>query len=315
MDIDKILEKINNYPETDLEKSIKLFLIKESDSCSDVVLYTPEVSSSVQLDLLEFFTRYFKRSEKMKKKEQVKYDMVMPRIQNQYLISKSSDFEGIEKFIKKFEVDTFLKDIKGIEEQDFFAYAIKVTFLDSSYFCYVGEFTSISKVSKMSIVGNLKDNKLTRVSKNDTFGFNKKISLVIFDKEILINDIRLFEKCCNMEKEFIDKSKKVIKEINSYGVINNIDKLEITCQDDPRIARRLTKMNADPERVKAFFTNVNKVNKVLKSKKFANKFKGISYKNGKLEYDDKYRQQFVTLIADAAYKSIVGGQERIDNSL
>lgn len=314
MDINSLYKEVKNTEKNDLEKSIELFLVKKADNGSGVVLYTPEVNSDVQLDLLEFFISFFHRSE-VRDKAQEEYDVVVTKTNKQYLTSSSEDFDGIALFIDKINNSDFLDDTEGISESEFIAYGIKVTFLDDSYFCYMGEFTSISKVSKMTLLGNLSNNQLKKVSKNNVFGFNPKMALMIYGNEILINNVKMFETCCNMEKEFIKKSKEVINEINRYGVINNIDQLVLTCNDDPRIARRLTKMHSDPERVKAFFSNVKKVNKVLNSEKFKDKFDGIKYRNGKLDYDPKYRQQFITLIADAAYKSVVGGQERIDNSL
>lgn len=314
MDINSIYRGVKNTEKKDLEKSIELFLIKKADNGSGVVLYTPEVKGNVQLDLLEFFNKFFHRSE-ARNKEQEEYDVVVTKTNKQYLTSRSSDFDGIKIFIDKIKNNDFLDDTEGISESEFIAYGIKVMFLDDSYFCYIGEFTSISKVTKMGLIGNLTNNQLKRLNKKNVFGFNPKMSLMIYEDEILISNVRMFEICCDMKKEFIKKSKEVINKINEYGVINNIDQLDITCDGDSRIARRLTKMYSDPERVEAFFSNVDKVDEVLNSKKFKDKFEGIEYRNGKLEYDPKYRQQFITLIADAAYRSVVGGQERIDKSL
>ncbi|WP_301406218.1 Kiwa anti-phage protein KwaB-like domain-containing protein, partial [Enterococcus entomosocium] len=150
---------------------------------------------------------------------------------------------------------------------------------------------------------------------NDTFGFSKNIAMVIYDDEVLIKHLPIFEKCCQMETEFKKNSAEVLNSIASFKFIDNIEELLHTAEKDTRIARRLTKMNSDPDRVKAFFTNKDRVKLVLKDPEFNDKFKGIEYNGSTLVYDSKLRQQFITLISDASYESIVGGQKRIDNSL
>lgn len=98
-------------------------------------------------------------------------------------------------------------------------------------------------------------------------------------------------------------------------MIDGIVDFKNITEEDARIARRLTKMNKDPERVKGFFSNIENVSRVLKDPSFKQQFEGIEFNAGKLQFSSDKRQQFVTLIADAAYESIVGKQKRIDHSL
>ncbi|EGO8938097.1 DUF4868 domain-containing protein, partial [Enterococcus faecalis] len=229
--------------------------------------------------------------------------------------SEKDDYDGIKNFIDLFDDVKPADTIKGIDVEEFIAYSVHVKTPEGLEFIFVGEFSKLSKVSKMKIVGNLKDNKFKKLDTSDTFGFSKNIAMVIYDDEILINHIPLFEKCCQMETEFKKNSAEVLKSIESFNFIDNISDLLDTAEKDTRIARRLTKMNSDPERVKAFFTNKKRVKLVLEDPEFKDKFEGIDYNGETIKYDKKLRQQFVTLISDAAYQSIVGGQKRIDHSL
>jgi hypothetical protein len=305
MDIEQLYKDVRAVSELDEKKfegSVEFFLLTEKQK-DGVQIFTPDVSNDVQRDLLAFFINYFQNAQ-IRNREQIPYDVVMSR-------PEKKNFFVCETF----EEDKHYSSTEGKNVTNFIAYALKIYLTNDEHVCFVGAFTSLSQIKKTKFVGNLKDKKLTKVESDNMFGLSPTMALLMYNKEVIINNIPIFEKCCELSTEFKKNASDVIDIINEYGVLKGIDEFRATAQDDERIARRLTKMNQDPERVKSFFSNISSVKKVLKDESFKERFEGIEFINGKLEYKADKRQQFVTLIADAAYESIVGRQKRIDHSL
>ncbi|EGP5272437.1 Kiwa anti-phage protein KwaB-like domain-containing protein [Enterococcus faecium] len=315
MDINALYQSLKETSSELLFGNIKFYLIKERNNNDGVILCNLEIERDAQEDLLSIFNVFFQNT-RTRNREQLEYDVVMDHTgKKSFLTTSINEYTGIKSFIQMFQDDNPADTIKDVSTDKFIAYAVEVTIPNGLNFIFVGEFSKLSKISRMKLVGNLQNNKFRKLDTHDTFGFSKNIAMVVYNDEVLINHITLFEKCCQMETEFKKKSAAVLKEIEGYGFIDNIEELIKTSERDSRIARRLTKMNSDPQRVEAFFTNKHKVREVLTDPEFKDKFEGIEYNGKVLKYDSKLRQQFITLISDAAYKSIVGGQKRIDNSL
>lgn len=317
MDIEQLYKDVRAVSELDEKKfegSVEFFLLTEKQK-DGVQIFTPDVSNDVQRDLLAFFINYFQNAQ-IRNREQIPYDVVMSRPEKKnFFVCETSKYDGVSKFYEKFEEDKHYSSTEGKNVTNFIAYALKIYLTNDKHVCFVGAFTSLSQIKKTKFVGNLKDKKLTKVESDNMFGLSPTMALLMHNKEVIINNIPIFEKCCELSTEFKKNASDVIDIINEYGVLKGIDEFRATAQDDERIARRLTKMNQDPERVKSFFSNISSVKKVLKDESFKERFEGIEFINGKLEYKADKRQQFVTLIADAAYESIVGRQKRIDHSL
>lgn len=317
LDINQLYKEVKLISELDdnsFEGSVEFFLLTEKKK-DGVQIFTPDVNNDVQRDLLSFFLVYFQNAQ-IRNRKQISYDVVMTRAEkNSFFICETSKYDGVNNFYDKFDKQKHYSSTKDKNITNFIAYALKIYISDDDYVCFIGAFTSLSRIKKAKFVGNLKDEKLTKVNSEYMFGLNPTMALLMYDNEVIINNIPIFEKCCEMDTEFKKNASEVIDTIDKYGVINGIEEFKNTVQDDERIARRLTKMNQDPERVKSFFSNIRSVRKVLNDKSFKERFDGIKFVNGKLEYKPEKRQQFVTLIADAAYESIVGKQKRIDHSL
>lgn len=317
MDINQLykdVKKVSELDEKEFEGSVEFFLFTDK-KIDGVQVYSPNVKNDIQRELLGFFLNYFKNSQ-IRDRAQIPYDVVISRPEKtDFLLCESSKYEGVTNFYNQFSGKNHFSSTKGKSVTSFTAYALKIFISENDYLCYVGPFTSLSKVSKTKFIGNLTNEKLTKVNSDHMFGLSPSMAMVMYNEEILINNIPIFEKCCEMSTEFKKNASNVIDTIDEYGVITHIDEFRSTANDDSRIARRLTKMNQDPERVKGFFSNIKNVKKVLSDPSFRERFEGIEFVNGKLEYRSEKRQQFVTLIADAAYESIVGGQKRIDHSL
>ncbi|EFU14964.1 Kiwa anti-phage protein KwaB-like domain-containing protein [Enterococcus faecalis] len=317
MDIGQLYKDVQTVSELDdknFEGSVEFFLLTEKQK-DGVQIFAPDVSNDVQRDLLTFFTKYFQNAQ-IRNREQIPYDVVMSRPEKKnFFVCETSKYDGVNKFYKKFEEEEHYSSTEGKNVTNFIAYALKIYLTNNEHVCFIGAFTSLSQINKTKFVGNLKDKKLTKVKSDNMFGLSPTMALLMYNNEVVINNIPIFEKCCELSTEFKKNASDVIDTINEYGVIKGIDEFRTTAQDDERIARRLTKMNQDPERVKSFFSNIKSVKKVLKDESFKDRFEGIEFINGKLEYKADKRQQFVTLIADAAYESIVGKQKRIDHSL
>ncbi|MDT2758490.1 Kiwa anti-phage protein KwaB-like domain-containing protein [Enterococcus xiangfangensis] len=317
MDINQLfkdVKKVSESNDKDFEGAVEFFLLTEKKK-DGVQVYSPDVKNSVQRELLDFFIEYFKFSQ-VRDRKQVPYDVVMVRPEKtNFFICESSKYKGVEFFYNQFYNKNHFSSTKGKDLKNFIAYALKIYVSEDEHLCFIGPFTSLSQVKKTKFIGNLNDKELTKVNSEHMFGLSPSMAMLMYDNEVLFNNIPIFEKCCEMSTEFTKNASEIIDTIDKYNVIKGIQDFKATVQEDERIARRLTKMNQDPERVKGFFSNIENVKKVLDDPSFKERFNGIKFEAGKLEYTSEKRQQFVTLIADAAYESIVGRQKRIDHSL
>lgn len=317
MNINQIYKDVRNVAkmkDNDFEGSVEFFLLTEKKN-DGVQIFSPDVKNNVQRELIDFFLQYFKYSQ-VRERTQDPYDVVMTRTDKKiFFICDKSKYDGVASFYDQFSAKQHFSSTSNKSVKDFIAYVLKIYISEDDYVCFVGPFVSLSQMSKTKFVGNLNDTELKRVDSNNMFGLSSSVAMLLYDNEVLINNIPIFEKCCEMDTEFKKNASEVIDNIAKYGVIDGIVDFKNITEEDARIARRLTKMNKDPERVKGFFSNIENVSRVLKDPSFKQQFEGIEFNAGKLQFSSDKRQQFVTLIADAAYESIVGKQKRIDHSL
>lgn len=316
MDINGIYENLRNMNDDTIGKSVKFFLIKESDTDKKTkVVYSVDMESDVQKNLYNIVINFF-RDKRKREREQKDYDIVMQHshFKGYYLLG-ADKYESVKNFTALLEKREKISSIKGYEITDFFAYAISITINNQEKVYFIGEISALSKLSKTKVLGNLKDNKLKSVKEDNLLGFSSNMGMFIYKEELLINQIRLFEKCCNMSTEFEAKAITFIDSLKELDSIENFDDFQKISDVDAGAVRRLAKLSEYPDRVKKFFDNKDEIKTVLESEEFKEKFEGIKLENGKLLYDENYRHQFITLISDSAYESIVGKEKRIDETL
>ncbi|EGO6585377.1 Kiwa anti-phage protein KwaB-like domain-containing protein [Enterococcus faecalis] len=309
------LNKLYNYSKSliddgEVATNVDLFLLRKSKD-DDIIVFSMDVDNNLQKDLLKTFVDYFKRSEK-RNYPQNDYDVVTSgKFDKEYYKTYTTEYTGVKRFIESFK-DGFIDNIKGLNETSFFAYAVKVH-MEKEWFIFIAPFAKVSKISATKVLGNLKDNRLTRLDNQDTVGFSSSISMIFEEKELLMtNNLRIFEKCCGMKEEFQKRAKSILNNISTFDSIEELDELMKTIESDSVVAKRLTKMDQNYDRVSSFFKNKTRVSEVLKDDAFKDKFKEIKYENGKLKFEKKHRHIFITLISDACYETIVGKTKGID---
>lgn len=199
------LNKLYNYSKSliddgEVATNVDLFLLRKSKD-DDIIVFSMDVDNNLQKDLLKTFVDYFKRSEK-RNYPQNDYDVVTSgKFDKEYYKTYTTEYTGVKRFIESFK-DGFIDNIKGLNETSFFAYAVKVH-MEKNWFIFIAPFAKVSKISATKVLGNLKDNRLTRLDNQDTVGFSSSISMIFEEKELLMtNNLRIFEKCCGMKEEF-----------------------------------------------------------------------------------------------------------------
>ncbi|TFI61426.1 hypothetical protein CKN63_12420 [Carnobacterium divergens] len=311
MDLNKLFEYSKKIWDDDsVATNVELFLLRKPKN-DDVILFSMDINNELQKDLLKIFLDNFRRSEKRKYK-QSNYDVVTSgKFDKEYYTTCAKDYNGVDKFIKLFDEEK-LDNIKGLDETDFFAYAVKVL-MDDEWFIFIAPFAKVSKISATKVIGNLKNEKLTKLENENTVGFSSSISMIIQKNQILMtNNLRHFEKCCGMHSEFKKRAESILGKIAEFDSIEDIEDLMKTIDSDSVIAKRLTKMDQHYDRVASFFENKNEVKKVLEDEAFKEKFKDVKYENGKIKFEKKNRHVFITLISDACYETLVGKTKGID---
>ncbi|HFK0223651.1 TPA: Kiwa anti-phage protein KwaB-like domain-containing protein, partial [Listeria monocytogenes] len=303
-EIEKLRKKCNG--------KVALFLIRYKAGAP--LFYKPHIQQEVQEELLDIFLDEFKNTAK-RNVNQEEYDFVINNNDINYITNKDKFVETNNFFSKLEDENNHIKELKKLAINQVFAYSVRVKLETDNYLYFFGSFKNLAKIKKGKVIGNLKKNELVSLESNSVLGLDGNIKLLFWENDILIRQTRFFEKLCDLSKLYKNESQKVLKVISEYAVIENMTRLTELANENILIARRLTKLNSDPERVKNFFKNVENVEKVLQDEKFNDKFTGITYVDKKLNYDENEPNKFITLIADAAYESIVGKEKRIDKGL
>ncbi|MBC1490657.1 Kiwa anti-phage protein KwaB-like domain-containing protein [Listeria booriae] len=307
MDINKVYRDLSELSKEQLNGRVSLYLIRYRSE--EPLVYKPEIQEEVQWELAQIFLDYFK-ADKTRNKDQEAYDFVVNN-NDVYHLMKKDRYNEILNMCNNFNDGGGITDLSNIVMNQIFAYGVKIR-LEKYELMFFGAFSIISKIKKGKFLGNLNNNELKAIKRDETLGFDGNVKVMYVGDEILTTSTSFFEKLFDLSKLYKGECKNVLDTISTYKVIDNFDELKEHAVNDARIAKRLTKLNADPARVQAFFSNVNRVEKVLKSQALQEKFEGIEYKEDRLVYKGEHKDKFITLIMDAAYTSIVGQQERVD---
>lgn len=311
INIEEMYTKIENLREK-CNGKVALFLIRYKKE--EPLFFKPHIQQEVQEELLDIFLDEFKNISK-RNVQQEEYDFVINNNDINYF-TKKDKFNETNNFFSKLENKEYhIKELKEIAINQVFAYSVRVKLDTNEYLYFFGSFKNLAKIKKGKVIGNLKKNELVSLESDSVLGLDGNIKLLFLGDDILIRQTRFFEKLCDLSKLYKSASKQVLQTISEYAVIENMNGLTDLADKNILIARRLTKLNSDPDRLKSFFENVKNVEDVLQDPEFNNKFTGITYVDGMLKYSENEPHKFITLIADAAYESIVGRQKRIDNGL
>ena len=315
MDLESIFNNLKKMNEDEIKKSVTFSLIKKAENDKEKNLfYEFDIEGDVQLDLFDLVRKYF-NDKRIRDRATQKYDAVIQRRGDKgfYLIKKD-DYTQVSNFFEAIKNDTRIKTSKDFDIDDFIAYVVTIEYSSNKYVYYIGEISALTSLNKTKFIGNITDKKLKKISEKNLVGFNQTMAMFIHDNEMLINQIRIFEKLCNMHTEFKKIADELLETISSYKVIDNFEEFKNEVEIDDKFSRRLAKLSETPDRVIAFLKNIENAKDVLASPDFKDKFKGIILKENKLVYDKTMTQQFITLISDSAYESIVSKQKRLDET-
>ncbi|WP_436942109.1 Kiwa anti-phage protein KwaB-like domain-containing protein [Staphylococcus xylosus] len=316
MDLENLFIKLKAMDDDVITKSVAFSLVKKADNNeNENLFYKYRIEADVQKDLYNLVKNYF-NDKRVRNRNQNKYDAVIQRRDNKgfYLVNEC-DYNHVKKFFNALKNTKTIGSSKNIKIEKFIAYIITIEYETDKFIYYLGEISALNSLNKTKFVGNITDDKLKRVDENNLVGFNEKMAMFVCDEEMIINQISIFEKLCNMHIEFDEQASQLLETISEYDLITNFNEFEKRIQKDSKFSRRLAKLNEQPERVVAFFKNINNVNQVLESTEFREKFDGIELVDGKLVYKENLTQQFISLISDSAYESIVGKQKRLDENI
>lgn len=316
MDLENLFIKLKEMDDDVITKSVSFSLVKKADNNeNENLFYKYRIEADVQKGLYNLVKNYF-NDKRVRNRNQNKYDAVIQRRDNKgyYLVNKF-DYNHVKEFFNTLKNTKTIGSSKNIKIEKFIAYIITIEYETDKFIYYLGEISALNSLNKTKFVGNITDDKLKRVDENNLVGFNEKMAMFVYEQEMIINQISIFEKLCNMHIEFDEQASQLLETISEYDVITNFNEFKKRIQKDSKFSRRLAKLNEQPERVVAFFKNINNVNQVLESTEFRGKFDGIELVDGKLVYKENLTQQFISLISDSAYESIVGKQKRLDENI
>lgn len=301
----ELSEKFEKFmQQANFEEKVAVYLLRTRATPTQVIKL--EADNSVKNQLFHLICAQYHRPN-FQEKSIVPYDPVVEKNETHKLIYADS-YEVVQQTVAEIlDENHILHSTNGWDESQFSDYMIQFV-IDGIKYSAIGGFSTVKKIKKLGVFGNLTDNRLKNVSKEGIVGLNGEIHSVIIDSsEILVHGVQGFERVFELKKVFSSEAKRTLDEpyFKKYVSGDVIDQLIQHVGTGGRMARRLTKLRNDPSRNTDFFRHMSTVKKILANPNHPNKGKFpdviIDVKTGMLYVPRGKEEQLINLISDGSY--------------
>ena len=170
------------------------------------------------------------------------------------------------------------------------------------------------------LFGNFTDSKIKLRERNNLFGLNKKIDLMIVnDEKILINQAESkFDSIFGMNKKFAEQATEILNTDANIKTIfeqASINFLKTKVINGKRLATRLIKIVSDTNRFTETVKHIDKIQTIKDdpNHKFYKEIEGVTFSNGKLSItDEKNCVQLINAISDALVTAYISEVETVE---
>ncbi len=266
----------------------------------DLFSATPSVSKNVQQEIINIIENQISYYDKQNLKQ---YNIVGA-------VDDTVEYADTKDFIN--ELNDILTSLKkptvsnNIDPNsfDFFTYEIKDK---NNKSIYVFRKINRMKALKKGILGEVANGSFSKIKSSKLLGIDNAVDFIVIDDKIFIFHHISLERVLKLSDKFKDKAKEVLSNDEFPQKIKNFDKLKEKALENGNYVKRLAKLYKDGG-VTTFLKKIDKTRDVIKQFNL-----DIEVSNGKLIYRDETQiGNFVNLMQDSYYKTLIGDQKGID---
>lgn len=187
---------------------------------------------------------------------------------------------------------------------DFFTYELKS--IDNKPI-YVFRKINKMKTLKRGILGEIVKGSFNKIQSSKLLGIDNAIDFIVIGSKIFIFHHISLERVLKLKDKFKDKAKEVLSNTEFAKKIKNFDKLKERALENGNYVKRLAKLYKN-DGVTTFLDKINVTKDVIEQFDL-----DIEVNNGKLIYRDETQiGNFVNLMQDSYYRTLIGNQNGID---
>lgn len=219
-------------------------------------------------------------------------------------IANISDFSSeLNEIINSLKQPTALNSINP-SSFDFFTYELNDI---SNKPIYVFRKINKMKALKRGILGEIVQGSFNKIQSSKLLGIDDAIDFIVVGNKIFIFHHISLERVLKLKDKFKDKAEKVLSNTEFAKKIKNFDKLKERALENGNYVKRLAKLYKNTG-VTTFLDKINVTKDVIEQFDL-----DIEVNNGKLIYRDETQiGNFVNLMQDSYYRTLIGNQNGID---
>ncbi|NMV48356.1 DUF4868 domain-containing protein [Lactobacillus reuteri] len=261
---------------------------------------TPTINTSVQQEIINLIKNQINCYDNQNLKQ---YNIV-GSIDDTVEYANANDFiNKLGKVFSSLKNPTVLNNIDP-NSFDFFTYELKST---NNKPIYVFRKINRMKALKRGILGKIANGSFTKIKSSKLLGIDNAIDFIVIDDKIFIFHHISLERVLKLNDQFKDKAKDVLENDEFAKKIKDFDKLKERALENGNYVKRLAKLYKN-DGITMFLDKIDRTRSVIDQFNL-----DIDVSNGQLIYRDETQiGNFVNLMQDSYYKTLIGDQKGID---
>lgn len=261
---------------------------------------TPTINKNIQkeiINLIEDQINYY-NNQNLKQ-----YDIV-GSIDDTVEYADSNDFiNELGEIFNSLKKPTAINNIDP-NSFDFFTYEFKSA---NNKSIYVFRKINRMKALKKGILGRIVNGSFAKIKSSKLLGIDNAIDFIVIDDKIFIFHHISLERVLKLKGQFKDKAKDVLSNDEFAKKIRNFDELKKKTLENGNYVKRLAKLYEN-DGITMFLDKIDRTKNVIEQFNL-----DIEVSNGQLIYRDETQiGNFVNLMQDSYYKTLIGDQNGID---
>lgn len=213
------------------------------------------------------------------------------------------EFEMVKELIDSLEKPGVSDDITA-EDVNFVIYEFR-TMKGVSYF--MRRYTKL-QIFKKGFLGRLMDDKFEKLDASKLLGIDATVDIIVDGRDILIIQHTAFERIFDLDREFVEAAKEVLSNPKLDEKIEGFKQLKEDLLDNGSYVKRVSKLKNRKNAMVFLDAPEN-------TKKAIDEFRlniPISPSNKYVYTGKSQLGEFINLMQDAYYKTIIGGEKGTD---
>lgn len=261
---------------------------------------TPTINKSVQQEIINLIKNQINCYDNQNLK---KYNIVGSNDDTVEYANADDFINELGKVFSSLKQPTVLNNIDP-NSFDFFTYELKST---NNEPIYVFRKINRMKALKRGILGEIANGSFTKIISSKLLGIDNAIDFIVINNNIFIFHHISLERVLKLNDQFKDKAKDVLSNDEFAKKIKNFDELKKRALENGNYVKRLAKLYKN-DGIIMFLDKIDRTRNVIGQFNL-----DIEVNNGQLIYRDETQiGNFVNLMQDSYYKTLIGDQNGID---